>query len=110
MAAFRAPVGAVSAAMALGPELREDARLDVPLAVRVGVHTGTVVAEKGDLFGTNVTIAARIAAAASGDEVLVSEAVREHLADATGLVFRRRRALRLKGLPGRHRVYAAAPV
>jgi class 3 adenylate cyclase len=110
MAAFRAPVGAVSAAMAFGPELREDERLDVPFAVRVGVHTGTVVAEKGDLFGTNVTIAARIAAAASGDEVLVSEAVREHLTEATGLVFRRRRALRLKGLPGRHRVYAVAPV
>jgi len=110
MAAFGTPQGAVGAAVSLGPGLRSCDALDVALSVRVGVHTGKVVAEKGDLFGTNVTMAARIAAAAHGDEVLVSDAVRQQVVDtdgaAEGLSFRRRRALRFKGLPGRHRVYA----
>ena len=76
------------------------------LAVRVGVHTGEVVTEKGDLFGTNVAMAARIAAAAHGDEVLVSDAVREQLVDTDEFDFRRRRVARFKGLPGRHRVFS----
>jgi class 3 adenylate cyclase len=106
MAAFRTPAQAVSAAVELGPALEVCEGVAVPLAVRVGVHAGTVVADKDDLFGTNVTMAARIAAAARGDEVLVSEAVRQELDGTCGLSFRRHRALRLKGLPGRHRVYA----
>lgn len=106
MAAFRTPKGAVGAATSLGPELHDCEAVDVPLPVRVGVHTGEVVAEKGDLFGTNVAMAARIASAARGGQVLVSEVVREHLVDDEGFEFRRRRTARFKGLPGRHRVYA----
>ena len=106
MAAFGTPEGAVEAAVSLSPDLRDCEAVGVPLAVRVGVHTGEVVSENGDLFGTNVAMAARIAAAARGDEVLVSEAVREQVVDVEGLEFRRRRAARFKGLPGRHRVYA----
>jgi class 3 adenylate cyclase len=107
MAAFGTPEDAVGAAVSLGPELRDCEAVDVPLAVRVGVHTGAVVTEKGDLFGTNVAMTARIAAAARGNEVLVSDVVREQVVDAEGLKFRRHRALRFKGLPGRHRTYLA---
>jgi class 3 adenylate cyclase len=106
MAAFPTPEQAVGAAVSLGPDLRGCESIDVPLAVRVGVHTGEVVSEKGDLFGTNVAMAARIAAAARGDEVLVSEAVREQIADVDGFELHRHRTARFKGLPGRHRVYA----
>jgi class 3 adenylate cyclase len=95
MAAFRAPDEAVAAAMSLGPGLDRSEAIDVPLAVRVGVHTGQVVS-------TNVAMAARIADAAGGNEVLVSDAVRREVTGTPGLRFRRRRAVRLKGLPGRH--------
>ncbi len=105
MAAFGAPEGAVGAAVSLGTELRDCSAIEVPIEVRVGVHTGEVVAEKGDLFGTNVAMAARIAAMARGGEVLVSDAVRQHLAGTDDFEFKRRRAVRFKGLPGRHRVY-----
>jgi class 3 adenylate cyclase len=48
------------------------------LRVRVGVHTGDViVGDDGDLSGPHVVIATRIAAAARGGEILVSERVRE---------------------------------
>ncbi len=106
MAAFRTPEGAVGAAVSLSPDLRDCDAVDVALPVRVGVHTGAVVTENGDLFGTNVAMAARIAAAAHGDEVLVSETVRHQIGEAGEFQFRRRRAARFKGLPGRHRVYS----
>lgn len=102
MAAFRTPDEAVGAAMRLNTGLTESEAIDVPLAVRVGVHTGQVVSENGDLFGTNVVMAARIADVAKGNEVLVSDAVRNEVADTPGLHFQRRRAVRFKGLPGRH--------
>lgn len=106
MAAFRTPQGAVGAAVSLGPDLRDCDAVGVPLPVRVGVHTGEVVTQKGDLFGTNVAMTARIAATARGDEVLVSDVVRDRVGDGDGFDFRRRRAARFKGLPGRHRIYA----
>jgi class 3 adenylate cyclase len=102
MAAFRTPDEAIAAAMSLGASLEASDTIDVPLAVRVGVHAGQVVSENGDLFGTNVAMAARIADAARGNEVLVSDAVRREVAGTPGLRFRRRKAVRFKGLPGRH--------
>jgi class 3 adenylate cyclase len=42
-------------------------------AVRVGVHTGPAVNRGGDWYGTTVNVAARLCAAASGGEVLVSD-------------------------------------
>jgi len=105
MAAFRTPVDAVGAATSLGPNLDDSDAIDVPLAVRVGVHTGHVVSENGDLFGANVAMAARIADAAKGDEVLVSDAVRDEVLGTPGLRIRPRKRIRLKGLPGRHRMH-----
>jgi adenylate cyclase len=107
MAAFRTPEGAVGAAVALGSELRSADSVPVPLRLRIGVHTGEVVSENNDLFGTNVVMAARIADSARGNEVLVSDAVHDQIAGTEGLAFHRRRRVRLKGLPGRHRTYAA---
>jgi adenylate cyclase len=45
--------------------------------VRVGVHTGTAVHRQNDWYGAAVNVAARLCAAASGGEVLVSEATCE---------------------------------
>jgi adenylate cyclase len=41
-------------------------------AVRAGVHTGPAVERDGDWFGATVNLAARVSAAASGGEVLVT--------------------------------------
>ncbi len=48
-----------------------------PFHVRVGLNAGEPIEEEGDLFGSTVILAARIAAAAQGGEVLASMAVRE---------------------------------
>jgi class 3 adenylate cyclase len=74
----------------------------------MGLHTGEAIAEEGDFFGRNVILAARIAAKASGGEILVSETLREQAAeDGDGLRFDVGRELELKGMAGTHMVYRA---
>jgi class 3 adenylate cyclase len=89
-------------------EVEDDAEA---LRIRMGLHTGEVIAEEGDFFGKNVILAARIAAQAHGGEILVSEslrdAVQEPHGDAGGVSFDDGRELELKGLAGTHRVYRA---
>jgi eukaryotic-like serine/threonine-protein kinase len=79
------------------------------LRVRIGLHTGEVISEEGDYFGKNVILAARIAAQATGGEILVSEELREAAASGNGdgLRFDGGRELELKGLAGSHRVFRA---
>ena len=81
------------------------------LRVRMGLHTGEVIAEEGDFFGKNVILAARIAAQAVGGEILVSESLREAVQEPGGnhgdVSFDDGRELELKGLAGTHRVYRA---
>jgi class 3 adenylate cyclase len=47
------------------------------LSVRIGVNAGEPIEEDGDLFGATVILAARIADAAAGGEILVSNSIRE---------------------------------
>jgi adenylate cyclase len=74
--------------------------------MRAGVHVGRPRKLGGDYFGVDVNIAARVAAAAGADEILVSQAARERL-DAD-VPLRRRWRFSAKGAPKDLRVYAAA--
>ena len=74
-----------------------------PVRVRMGVHSGEAVKRLGDYHGETVVTAARIAAQAMGDELLVSDATRR-LA-GTSFVFGEPRSAVLKGLPGRHEMW-----
>ncbi len=67
-----------------------------PILVRVGLSAGEPIAEDEDLFGTAVIEAARIAAAAKGGEILVSNVVRE-LAKGKQFLFSDRGEVDLKG-------------
>ncbi len=115
MLAFPDPCRALEYAIAIQRAFAERARDESgeKLRVRMGLHTGEVIAEAGDFFGKNVILAARIAAQANGGEILVSEGMRE-AAEADGsegsgieLRFDQGRDLELKGLAGTHRVYRA---
>jgi class 3 adenylate cyclase len=79
-----------------------------PLRVRIGLHTGEVMRDGGDYFGHHVNLAARVAAAASGGQILVSSIVRELTASAGDLVFDDGRNAELKGIADAHRVYTLA--
>ena len=75
------------------------------IRVRIGIHEGKSVRRGDDLFGRNVAMAARVASAADGGEVLVSEPVRRAVRD-DDIVFDDGRDVELKGFSGSHRLYA----
>lgn len=58
------------------------------LNVRIGLHTGEPVAEAGDLHGSDVDLAARVAAEAEGGQVLISESTYILSRRSPGLEFR----------------------
>jgi class 3 adenylate cyclase len=81
---------------------------DSPEAIRIrmGAHSGFVIAEADDFYGRNVVLAARIADQADGGEILVSETTKQYTEADPTLRFELRGEFRLKGLVGEHAVYA----
>jgi adenylate cyclase len=73
--------------------------------VRIGVHTGPVVRAGHGFFGKSVVIAARIAAAAKGGEILGSEPVLEAARAVARIVSEEPRVVELKGLSGTYLLY-----
>ncbi len=71
--------------------------------VRMGVNAGEPIAEAGDLFGTAVILAARVAGAARGGEILVADVVRQ-LAAGKGFRFTERGEVALRGFAAPVRV------
>jgi class 3 adenylate cyclase len=76
------------------------------LRVRMGAHSGFVIAEAEDFYGRNVVLAARIADRAAGGEILVSSTAKQYTESDPSLRFEHRGDFRLKGLVGEHSVYA----
>ena len=82
---------------------------ETPIRVRIGLNAGEPIAEddpggRGDLFGTAVIVAARIAARANGGEILVSDVVRQLVA-GKGFLFNDRGDHALKGFEDPVRVF-----
>lgn len=106
MIAFAKPDEAVRCSIDVQAEL---AKRRNGIRVRIGIHVGKSVRRGDDLFGRNVAMAARVAGAADGGEVLVSEPVRDAClaaADPSDIEFDDGRDVELKGFGGTHRLYA----
>lgn len=76
-----------------------------PIRVRIGLHTGDALSETDGFFGKTVHYAARVAGQALGGEILVSSVVHD-LVSGPEIVFQQSREVELKGLEGRHRLFA----
>ena len=100
MAVFDRPATAIRCAAAI-----RDAMKDLGLEIRSGIHAGEVDGKGRDLGGIGVHIGARVAAAASPGEILVSSTVRELVVGA-GFKFEDRGERELKGVPGMWHLYA----
>jgi class 3 adenylate cyclase len=74
------------------------------LSIRVGLNAGEPIAEDGDLFGSSVILAARVAAQAGGGEILVPEPVR-HLLSGKGFEFADRGQFLPKGFEDSMRLF-----
>lgn len=77
-----------------------------PLRVRIGLHTGEAIKQADDFYGKTVILAARIAAIARGAQILTSSLVFELLRSGGEFRFEGPKTVELKGLAGRHDVYA----
>jgi adenylate cyclase len=78
-------------------------------AVRVGMHHGLALARDGDWFGATVNLAARVAALASGGEVLVTGAVRDHVAELASVRLEPRGEQRVRNIAEPVEIFAAVP-
>jgi class 3 adenylate cyclase len=92
-------------AVACGCAVR-DAVHDLGLRVRTGLHAGECEVIDGKITGLAVHIAARIAALADADEVLVSRTIKD-LSAGAGIRFVDRGTHSLKGVPEAWQVFAA---
>ena len=101
MLAFSSARSAVRCAVGIQRAL---AQSDSRVRVRAGLNTGDVIAEERGYFGRAVFVAPRVADAAGGGEILVSEVTR-HLVGDDGFEFRDRGPHELKGLKGRHQLF-----
>jgi len=96
------PTHGVRAAIDLREALASNPRIGAVLPLRLGLHCGEVVRGKGDVFGTEVVKAARIADRAKGGEVLLSHELAARLDEVGGIATDDLGRVKLKGLPGRH--------
>jgi pilus assembly protein CpaF len=79
------------------------------IRIRIGINTGEVVEEAGDIFGAAVNVAARVAGKAKGGEVLVSDVVRSLVGPMAEMKFAFRGRYKLKGFPDRWRLHQVTP-
>lgn len=105
MAAFASPEQAVRSAVAVQRAFESGRRKGkAAVLVRIGIHMGDVVHRDNDIFGRNVAQAARVAALATGGEILVSGAVAEAVEECEDIALAEPREVTLKGFSGEHQV------
>lgn len=110
MASFDSPRRAVGCGLEIQRQVAAGNARNPELAVRVrvGVHTGELVAVEDDLHGAAVSAAARICSAAAAGDVLVSDVVRQLCSGAPELAFEDRGEHALKGFGDHWRLFGAA--
>jgi len=99
-ASFDGPARGVRCAVAITEAVRE-----LGVDVRAGLHTGECERVDGKIAGIAVNIGARVAGEAGPGEVLVSSTVKD-LVSGSGIGFRERGVVTLKGVPGEWRLFA----
>ena len=97
---FQHAADALAAAIAA-----QDALSAGPIRVRIGMHSGEPIKEGDKFFGKTLILAARIASQAAGEEIFVSQLVRDLLESTGEFTFDEGREATLKGLSGTYRLY-----
>ena len=105
MASFASVTRAMDCAIALQRAFATHTEsMAEPLHVRVGLNAGEPIEEDGDLFGSTVILASRIAAQAGPGEILMPEPLR-HLLSGKDYVYADRGETILKGFDDAVRLY-----
>jgi adenylate cyclase len=105
MAVFKDPEGGVRALLEGRERLGKVRAKGYRPEIRAGIHVGRPRKVRGDYFGVDVNIAARVADAAKGSELLLSDQALDAIGEDSVEV-RPRERLTAKGVPEDFRVYA----
>ena len=108
MAVFAAPTDALNAVCDAQARLRDVEVQGYRPELRAGMHVGRPERVGDDYFGVDVNVAARIAEAASGSEILASNKALSELPEE-GVKARRKRMFRAKGVPPEVKVFSISP-
>jgi adenylate cyclase len=105
---FMASFNSAHAGLHCGVELQRtfSSGADTGVALRMGLHSGYVIANPDQLLGRNVVLTARIADKAAGGEILVSAALKEYTERDPRFRFEPRGEFHFKGMLGEHAVFA----
>ena len=88
LAKFEAVVNAISAAVAIQSELKIRNELvpdDGKIQFRIGVNSGDVIEDRGDIYGDGVNVAARLEGLSNPGGICISDAVRSAIGKKLGL-------------------------
>ena len=103
MLAFPDPADAVACAGVIQKALATHNFAGEQVRVRMGIHSGEVIAEQDDFYGRTVILAARVANSARGGEVLATSEVKQAVSHAH---FDEGREVSLKGFADLQRVFS----
>lgn len=97
--AFSDPRAALQCAIGIQRALENYCRDNPePIRIRIGLHTGEALRDGDRFFGRTVNLAARVAAQAEGDQILVSAAFAQCLDESDKISLGSARSVRLKGI------------
>jgi class 3 adenylate cyclase len=108
IASFNSAHGALHAGLELQRTFAGAGADNEGLAMRLGLHSGFVMANPEQLLGRNVVLAARIAAAAKAGEILVSSTMKQYTQTDPSFTFEPHGEYHFKGLHGEHEVFSVA--
>jgi adenylate cyclase len=109
---FESAVDAVECAIAMQARV---AAVEAPfeaeqrIRLRIGVHLADVIADEIDLYGDGVNLAARLRDLGGPQEIIISAAVRDQLADGLGVTIEDLGEHKLKGIERPVRAFRAWP-
>ena len=98
MTSFETVAGALRSSLQLHEKIKRSNK-DPKFQIRIGIHTGEVIKTGDDFFGSVVNTAARVAEAATAEQTLVSDAVRQ-LAPPGEFQFSEPMVLKIRGIEG----------
>jgi adenylate cyclase len=108
MIVFNSAHAGLRCAIELQRAFAEAAAGEVPLELRVGLHTGPVIDAGQDLYGRSVLLGARVAGEAGGGEIVVSAKVKQYTETDPSFRFTDRGEHHFKGLHGEHELFSVS--
>lgn len=112
LAKFDAVVDAMSAAAAIQGELNtrnSDLPTDRRVEFRIGVNSGDVIEDRGDIYGDGVNVAARLESLAEPGGICISDAVRTAVGTKLDCEYHDMGEQRVKNIAGTVHAYRVAP-